>query len=648
MEFSSSAGTRPRLLGKALVPRGSRVYKWLILLVGICVAAGAVPAHATGAEGGQDSTPVPRIVVGEDAAGTAIPAEIVGANHRWPRGGLGMWDAEAGAPDPNMVDLSRRVGLSMVRYPGGTVANLFDWKKAIGPREERGCQVGGGFVGGAEPMDSVYGPDEHQQFVATVGARTQIMVPSIISSTADAADFVEYMNAPVGTNPNGGTAWAEVRAANGHAEPYAIRYWEIGNEPYFPNQRYWRSGDYRTALQQYTFGGTQPQVDQPVGTECDHRSSASISDGSANQSFRVHYPPVVPGSQVVYVDGEAWTRVDELAAAGPADTVYEFDPSTGSIRFGDGVHGQRPPAEAAITADYESGPHPGFVDYYAALKEVDSEIQVCSGWGRPEFVDLVGADHPYDCLGVHKYANPDKRGAPSELYDQLMVRAGGIENNIVEILDTIRANRPEENRPHFGMSEYGHLGAGPGDGFEGWGASLMSGVYMADLMATFVEYDAEFAEVSNLNAPAPGNVSNLFGGPPFLYTTRAHVLGLFSRLAGSERVVTAVERNPAAAGEAAYPALRVVSTKDADGVTRVMVVNKDRERAHEAIVQLSGERRRATVDTSLVHAPEFTAFNSAESPDEVTTSHSQSEVAGPVFSRVFPPHSVTLLEIQPN
>ena len=44
-------------------------------------------------------------------------------------------------------------------------------------------------------------------------------------SAADAADLIEYLNAPADgevTNPNGGVDWAEVRAANGHSEPYGV------------------------------------------------------------------------------------------------------------------------------------------------------------------------------------------------------------------------------------------------------------------------------------------------------------------------------------------------------------------------------------------------------------------------------------------
>ena len=44
-------------------------------------------------------------------------------------------------------------------------------------------------------------------------------------SAADAADLIEYLNAPADgdvTKPNGGVDWAEVRAANGHPEPYGV------------------------------------------------------------------------------------------------------------------------------------------------------------------------------------------------------------------------------------------------------------------------------------------------------------------------------------------------------------------------------------------------------------------------------------------
>jgi alpha-N-arabinofuranosidase len=43
---------------------------------------------------------------------------------------------------------------------------------------------------------------------------------------AEALDWVEYCNRETGT------AWADRRAANGHPEPYRVKYWGLGNEMY--------------------------------------------------------------------------------------------------------------------------------------------------------------------------------------------------------------------------------------------------------------------------------------------------------------------------------------------------------------------------------------------------------------------------------
>jgi hypothetical protein len=42
------------------------------------------------------------------------------------------------------------------------------------------------------------------------------------------------------------------------------------------------------------------------------------------------------------VNGTLWRRVDTLAEAGADDPVYVFDQATGTLTFGDGVHGRRP------------------------------------------------------------------------------------------------------------------------------------------------------------------------------------------------------------------------------------------------------------------------------------------------------------------
>jgi len=55
----------------------------------------------------------------------------------------------------------------------------------------------------------------------------------------------------------------------------------------------------------------------------------------------------------VSVGVDKWRRVDDLAACGPAERVFSFDPATRQIRFGNGVNGQIPPLGSALEVEYE-------------------------------------------------------------------------------------------------------------------------------------------------------------------------------------------------------------------------------------------------------------------------------------------------------
>ena len=74
-----------------------------------------------------------------------------------------------------------------------------------------------------------------------VGGTLVICLSFSAETAQSAADWVEYMNAEVGANPNGGKDWAAVRAANGHPRPYGITHWEIGNESGGRDLKTWTS-----------------------------------------------------------------------------------------------------------------------------------------------------------------------------------------------------------------------------------------------------------------------------------------------------------------------------------------------------------------------------------------------------------------------
>lgn len=82
--------------------------------------------------------------------------------------------------------------------------------------------------------------------------------------------------------------------------------------------------------------------------------------GRAGQTVTLSKSPVILGSETIQVRADAgwdaWTRVDDIALAGPDDPFYQLDPIAGTVTFGDGVHGRIPlPGQAIRVLGYRFG-----------------------------------------------------------------------------------------------------------------------------------------------------------------------------------------------------------------------------------------------------------------------------------------------------
>ena len=70
-----------------------------------------------------------------------------------------------------------------------------------------------------------------------------------------------------------------------------------------------------------------------------------------------------PTSITVRVDDQDWQPVQDFDAAAPGYAVYVLDPEAGTVRFGDGQHGRRPPTGSVVTISSGSGvKRPAFFD----------------------------------------------------------------------------------------------------------------------------------------------------------------------------------------------------------------------------------------------------------------------------------------------
>ncbi len=431
-----------------LVKAGA-IMTFIVPLLGLA-GLGLGPTPTAGARAAQAmarSSAVPEIVVRPQHLGT-ISRYLFGANLLWADDAEGAFDVATGSFYPGFVQMLRRLGVTALRYPGGTTSDSFDWERAIGPHQDRSANEPYGMQAAQlsavccvldGPQSSTVGPDEFGRLLDQTGAVGTITVNFATGTAQEAADFVAYMTAPRTTHPSSNpeepSYWAGLRAKDGHRAPYKVPFWEVGNEQMFPGQYGWRSGRVVDIAQQlrtcpagqaatclYAFGGTTSFTRQKVGTFADELPSASVSTGGRHQTFYVYFPPVVPGSAKVYVAGRPWSEVGNLAAAGPGARVYSLDPSTGGIEFGDGDHGLVPPAGAEVTASYESGPHRGFVQFYDAMKRMNPHISICESEETDiAFLQVMGKRYPYDCVELHEYARPPDIGAPLLRYEESLL-----------------------------------------------------------------------------------------------------------------------------------------------------------------------------------------------------------------------------------
>ena len=123
----------------------------------------------------------------------------------------------------DVVEAARGLRPALLRWPGGNFASAYHWQDGIGPRDRRPVRLDPAWEAW-EPND--VGTDEFIQLCRELQAEPYLCVNLGSGTAEEAAAWVEYCNGPA-DSPNG-----SLRAANGHPEPYGVRYWGVGNETY--------------------------------------------------------------------------------------------------------------------------------------------------------------------------------------------------------------------------------------------------------------------------------------------------------------------------------------------------------------------------------------------------------------------------------
>jgi alpha-L-arabinofuranosidase len=121
----------------------------------------------------------------------------------------------------DVVELVRELGVTIVRYPGGNFVSGYAWEDGVGPRDTRPTRLDRAW---RSIETNAVGTDDFIDWARLVGADPMLAVNLGTRGAEAARDLVEYCNGRTGT------ALADRRAANGHAAPYGVRVWCLGNE----------------------------------------------------------------------------------------------------------------------------------------------------------------------------------------------------------------------------------------------------------------------------------------------------------------------------------------------------------------------------------------------------------------------------------
>jgi alpha-N-arabinofuranosidase len=142
----------------------------------------------------------------------------------------GLW-VGPGSTIPNtrgfrndVVGALKRLGVPVVRWPGGCFADIYHWRDGIGPRGRRPVRVNTTW-GGVEETNAV-GVHEYMDLMQQLGAKAYVNANVATGSPQELRDWLEYM-----TSPSQSTL-AKMRRANGRSAPWTIDYLAFGNEPW--------------------------------------------------------------------------------------------------------------------------------------------------------------------------------------------------------------------------------------------------------------------------------------------------------------------------------------------------------------------------------------------------------------------------------
>ena len=122
----------------------------------------------------------------------------------------------------DVVQALKKIGVPVLRWPGGCFADEYHWEDGIGPKETRKRMVNTNWGGVVE--DNSFGTHEFLELCSQIGCEPYINANVGSGTVREMAEWVEYLNS------EGDSTVVKKRWTNGRKDPWGVKFWGVGNE----------------------------------------------------------------------------------------------------------------------------------------------------------------------------------------------------------------------------------------------------------------------------------------------------------------------------------------------------------------------------------------------------------------------------------
>ena len=151
----------------------------------------------------------------------------------------GVFEEKSSLSDANgyrkdVIEATKKLNVTLLRWPGGNFSSNYHWTDGIGPRDKRPARLE---MAWGTVESNRFGTHEFLDYVRLTGSEPYICTNLGTGSWTEAQQWVEYCNS------SEDTAMTRLRKQNGRAEPWKVKYWGLGNEMDGPWQMGHRSAE---------------------------------------------------------------------------------------------------------------------------------------------------------------------------------------------------------------------------------------------------------------------------------------------------------------------------------------------------------------------------------------------------------------------